>query len=414
MSLDRLGVSLLLVLLAVNSAAAQAPCQSCSSNSLRPGIYVPPPSDPETLHPEVLSPGAIYPHPMFREPERCFFPDCPDCPFNYGYEHTPHDALTPRFGHGMYATLDAVFLARDQINYVPYATLGPGGRVVLSSEDFDIQLEGGGRLLVARPISDVLAVEAAFLGMHEWSDSAAFRENGANPIDGTGNLYSPFTDFGQPAVIGLDYNTLASLTFASSMYTGEVNIRHRVGLICTPELETSFMFGLRYTRVDERFEYLTQSNSTMPGGSAVNIVDVLTKNDLMGVQIGVLGSYRIIERWWFEFDVKAALSQNIAEQQTVYINANNNAERPRFGLFRTSRLEGTTAVVGELSLASVYHITPRLAVRGGYHALFVNGLALATENFQTNEAILTQGPAQIDLHGALIYHGPYAGVTYHW
>jgi hypothetical protein len=46
--------------------------------------------------------------------------------------------------------------------------------------------------------------------------------------------------------------------------------------------------------------------------------------------------------------------------------------------------------------------------------MWLDGLALASENFESNTAILTNGPAQVINDGGLVYHGPFVGLTATW
>jgi hypothetical protein len=52
--------------------------------------------------------------------------------------------------------------------------------------------------------------------------------------------------------------------------------------------------------------------------------------------------------------------------------------------------------------------------RIGYQALLIDGLALASENFDRNVAILTAGPAELVHDGSVVYHGPFVGLTTTW
>jgi hypothetical protein len=63
---------------------------------------------------------------------------------------------------------------------------------------------------------------------------------------------------------------------------------------------------------------------------------------------------------------------------------------------------------------SVYQLTSHLAVRAGYQMLWVDGLAVAVEQFNPNLAELTLGPARLNDNGTLVYHGPHLGMVLTW
>jgi hypothetical protein len=154
-----------------------------------------------------------------------------------------------------------------------------------------------------------------------------------------------------------------------------------VGLLCGP-IETTLLFGVRYMQIDESFSYRGESNVPLPLG-AINQTTTFTDNDLVGFQVGGLGAYRVNDRWWFELDVKAALSQNNASQQTTYTNVVNGVATTFNGHARCA----CTALVGDVNLISNYQITHYLAVRAGYQAVWAEGVAVALENFSPSLAV---------------------------
>jgi hypothetical protein len=332
----------------------------------------------------------------YSEQERELAEGCKCCYYNWEYQHHMANALTPRFAPRWQVHVDALFLGYDKINDIDFASFNPGRGRVLGTDDLGFELEGGYRALAAYSFSDALQVEAVYFGQHDFGDSQAVRDPG-------GRLFSPFTEFGIPPMVGLDFNNFASISFTSELNNAEFNIRHRTGVICGP-LETSILYGVRYTRIDETFNYFTQSAFPGPGG-ATNTMDVRTNNELIGFQLGVLAAYRVSNRWWFEFDSKFAACRNLAEQRTVYTNTTQGVT----SVFTGQRTEGGTAFLGSIDLATKYAITPELIVQGGYYAMGIESIALASENFQTNTAILQLGPADLHDRGAVIYHGPYLG-----
>jgi hypothetical protein len=78
------------------------------------------------------------------------------------------------------------------------------------------------------------------------------------------------------------------------------------------------------------------------------------------------------------------------------------------------RQEDHTAFAGELALTFVYRWSPHLTTRLGYQALWLEQLALAPDNLNTDLNILTLGPAQLNHDSGSVYHGPFAGIALGW
>ncbi len=82
--------------------------------------------------------------------------------------------------------------------------------------------------------------------------------------------------------------------------------------------------------------------------------------------------------------------------------------------YLTSARQDHTLFVGETSLNLVYQFSERVTTFAGYQAIWIDGLALASENLQTNPEILRYGPGQLNHSGNVVYHGPHVGLTIVW
>jgi hypothetical protein len=67
-----------------------------------------------------------------------------------------------------------------------------------------------------------------------------------------------------------------------------------------------------------------------------------------------------------------------------------------------------TAFVGEIGLRGVYDLTPGLSVFGGYHAIWLDGIALAPDQIPVTD--LFAPSATLDTGGTLLLHGASVGV----
>jgi hypothetical protein len=59
-------------------------------------------------------------------------------------------------------------------------------------------------------------------------------------------------------------------------------------------------------------------------------------------------------------------------------------------------------------------VTERLSLRGGYQLLWIDEIALATEQASVNSADFTTAITALDSSASLFYHGANAGMEYAW
>ncbi len=317
-----------------------------------------------------------------------------------------------------YASLEVVPLYRDQKDDPLFQTLGPGGPAVLETGDFETDFDAGMRVVLGATLTDRYRVEAAYLGSYEWSDRVAIRNQQPNSLGSPGNLFSPFSNFGKPTGIsGVDYNNFAQIEMTSNFNSAEFNVRRRC---CSrPRLwpyqrnhacvANSFLVGLRYLSLDEGFNYATQS--AVPAGGSINRAFVDTTNDMFGVQIGMLSQFTTYwENGWVDFELKGGIYHNEAEMRSVYERANGAGVVSNS--FVGTDAHDRTSFLGEVSLNYNHQITSNLSMRLGYNAFWLSGVALASQNMNSNLGILAAGPAQIDHAGDVVYHGPSVGFTF--
>jgi hypothetical protein len=340
---------------------------------------------------------------------------CRDCCFNWGWQHTSNNALTPRFAPTWRVSADALFLLRDgdrRIEFASYGQVTPSrNNIFLTTDSLPECMESGFKTTVSRALGscDNLLIEGTYLGFHEWEEHVPFRDPANQATLGVpGNIASPFTHIGRPVLVpGLDFNTFVEIGFTSELHSAEINIRHRTGLMCG-WLESSMLYGIRYMRIDETF-FFEQMTGITPIDSA-HREDIATTNELLGGQLGVLGSYRVSDRWWFELDVKATLAGNDSTQEIVYTRTIAGVP----AAFAQRERHNCLSVIGDVDLVSMYQLTRNLSIQLGYQMIWVDGLALASEQFNNNLNELILGPVEVNDNGTLVYHGPHLGLTATW
>lgn len=297
---------------------------------------------------------------------------------------------------------------------------------VLSTDDLDFQFAAGYRLLFGWRLADKYAIELSYFDLNDWDENAAVSDatpyaetvsdDGLTPptveLDIYGNpvpdniadnsLFSPFSNFGDPADAEVDYNSLAAIDYHSGLDNVELNVRR--WLTTEPSrMAVSVLWGGRYNGIYERFGYYTESATTS------HDVDVRTRNDLWAVQIGSQIDFCWDPGWHTEFEIKGGIAHNRAYQETYYQYVNGGTTN-----YWNRVDKDVTSWIGELRLTLVYQFGSHLTTHFGYEALMIANAALASRNFQTDRAILTDGPWMLNNGGTVVYHGPSAGLTFAW
>jgi hypothetical protein len=311
-----------------------------------------------------------------------------------------------------YILADLVPLLRDQGTDVPFQTLGRGGDVVLDTDDCSNDFDAGARVGLGYTLGPWYRLEAAYMGSYEWNERSTVRDFGLNGRLQRGRLFSPFSNFGDPfGLVGLDLNQLASIEMHSTLNSVELNVRRRWNLRRQRYhyAATSFLLGLRYLSVNEQLRYLTES--AVPAGTgAINDIHVWTDNDLFGIQLGWLSQFLVHSRGWLDFEIKGGIYDNRGSLRTLYEPADGDGGG--LGVFGYSDGRNRTTFMGELSLTYSHQITSAVTIRTGYNALWLSGMALASQNLPTDINLLTLGPAQLKQCGDIVYHGPHLGFVF--
>lgn len=308
-----------------------------------------------------------------------------------------------------YANAELMALVRDQQDEFAFASLGESGTTVLGTGDFQTEFDAGIRVGLGVTLGDWYRFEAIYAGTQKWTDAAAVRNADPNALAGTGNLFSPFSGFGNPAIVGLDYNNFASVAFESTLHNGELNLRRR--LETEPNrlgrVETSFLVGVRYLQIEEGLDYHTESSE---GAGSVNDIATGVKNKMLGAQVGLLSQFLCRSRLWIDFEVKGVILHNEVGLESRYVNTDGGG-----GVltnFNDSDQRERTTFLGDASLTANYHFTRSLTFRLGYNLMWFSGLTQASENLNTNIGILSLGPAQLAHRGDAVYHGPSMGLVW--
>ncbi len=326
-----------------------------------------------------------------------------------------------------YVQADYAPLFRDTARDVAFQSLDQEGPIVLGTQTLDMEFQGGLRLLVGGRVNEIYRVETMFQGFQHWADTDTARDFSPNDFGSEGNLFSPFSGFGNPdlnfdngpaGIVGLDFNNSARLSLQTSYDSVESNV-----LVDIPRyrnLESAVSLGLRYTTIGEELTYATASAAPAAVGAGV-LLENAVENDMLGLQLGYRARLLVEQRMWLDFDLRGAIYHNDIEHRLRYEQTQGAAI---VGAFADTAEAEKTTFGGDLSLVMHYLVTPNFAVRLGYQALWFDSLALAAENVIPDGVRVTTPaggpntlvfqPLEIDHSGEVVYHGPVAGFVATW
>jgi len=72
----------------------------------------------------------------------------------------------------------------------------------------------------------------------------------------------------------------------------------------------------------------------------------------------------------------------------------------------------SVAFCGEIGITAAYNLTDRLALRGGYQLLWLDGVALASQQPILNPPPLLSAATSVGTSGDVFYNGAFIGLEY--
>lgn len=320
--------------------------------------------------------------------------------------------------------VDGMYLTRDNnFNDIVVATFGVAGvnGIALTTGQLDLDnYEGGFRFTGQTQIGPASNVEFTYYGLFHWEDSAVATRLSPDPTDG---IYSVLSDFGTNPPGGFaetDDADLQSLTYNSSFDNFELNFRQR-WMAPNCRYQGSWLWGARYFYLEEDFLYFSQTTVGLPPGDPARTMDysVDTNNSLTGLQIGGDMWICILPGLRAGVEAKAGVYYNHMNVDSV-ITVNTLPINPPTNPFTEEQIKGDIAFVGDANFLVTYRINYNWTVRAGLQALFVDGVALAPDNFNTEPPAGPFGPLAtnrvpfLNDNGNIFYYGYTAGAEYMW
>lgn len=300
--------------------------------------------------------------------------------------------------------VDFMYLTRDDAGRdIPISCRGIGGPFVLSTGDLEFDEAPGFRFSGQFQITAGGSLEFTYYGLFNFDSSAR--------VTGDGDLFSVLSQCGQVPFGGFaetDAADVHRIEYSSTFDNFEVNFRRRwISPNC--RYQGSWLVGARYFKLDEDFEF---TSVTATGGLDM---DVQTNNSLTGAQFGGDLWLCVIPGIRIGGEFKAGVFGNHAIQSTGI--AASSFPLP----FAEEVKSNDVAFVSNLDLMMLYRLNYNWTLRAGYQFLYVDGVALASENFNpTPPSIFVGVPpdlirtATINDNGSVFYHGLMMGVEFMW
>jgi len=321
--------------------------------------------------------------------------------------------------------MDGMYLSRDEISSTRnFSSDGIAGDILLSTDDLEFTEELGFRFTGSMLIFAGSNLELTYFGLFNWADQAVNR-----PAQFPDDVFSVMSNFGLDPFGGFDETDRAfqhSIAYSSTIDNFELNVRKRyTGPNC--RVQYSWLCGVRYVYLLEDFQYLTiggDEDPVQPGLQSRGSMDydIQARNSLTGFQIGGDLWTTLIPGVRIGADLKAGIYGNYANQSTLIEATTTNPAQTNF--YREDVDGNDLAMIAEANLMWIYHLGPHWTVRAGYTLLYLEGVALAPENFNaTPPNILTPAGGgafnstrvpTISDGGNAFYHGGFAGVEWVW
>lgn len=302
--------------------------------------------------------------------------------------------------------VDFMLLTRDTVDRgVDLTSEGVGGPIVLSTDQLDFDEAAGFRFSGMFQVTAGGSVEFTYYGTFHWHKSATVSSD-------TDSLFSVVSDFGQNPPGGFaetDNSSFQRIDYSSTFDNFEINFRRRwIAPNC--RYQGSWLAGVRYFKLDEDFQYITVNTT-----NGIADFDVNTNNSLTGFQAGGDLWLCVVPGLRVGGEFKAGIFGNHASQGTT-ITATSLALP-----FNESMTVNDVAFVSNLDLMMLYRLNYNWTFKLGYQFLFVDGVALASENFNpTPPAVFAGVPGDlirsesINDNGNVFYHGLMIGAEFLW
>jgi hypothetical protein len=318
-------------------------------------------------------------------------------------------------------------LRAEAVVMTPDTTFGPDiamtslnvtdDNIVLRTSQLDFDWETGFRVVGRFDICPLSVFEFGYMGIYDFGSTASFTDpNPVDPLTGTGNLFSLFSEFGtNPNTVAVQFGPMAetdrsivhSISMDSQLQSAEMSYRrYWVGFI--PRVSGTLLAGFRYTKLKEDFLFATS-------GEAAQVYTTRADNDLAGFQTGGDVWIGLMQGVRIGAEGKAGIYNNHYTVDNTIVTDPLGVTPPTLSeRFKDDEV----AFITEASADVVFDILPNWSIRGGYEFLYLNSIVLAGENFNTASPYGLPGQTPrvpfVNEQGHNFYHGAHLGIEYIW
>ena len=270
-------------------------------------------------------------------------------------------------------TASAVFLHRSRPIATDLLVDRTAGTVVLNAGDFDLGVHSGFDVSLARRIGECFGGEARYFGIDQWNVAL----NRPTTLDNV-------LEFNALPPLFVPAGSEITASHNSELHNVEIN-----GLYHWCDRWT-LLAGFRYLELDE------QLRIDSIGADEPFSYQAATRNRLYGGQLGAnVVLWDRGGRFTADAIGKAGIFGNAAAQNSSFAFG--------FANLTDDDNQNPAAFLGEIGITGRYRISQRWSATVGYQLLWINQVALATEQ------PLGSG---IDASGDTFYHGATVGLQY--
>lgn len=321
---------------------------------------------------------------------------------------------------GWFASAGGLVMTRDQENFLPfsYAT-GNEAIQLVTNRDAEFSAAGG----VEARLGRYFCCGQSSLEFVFWAvipNSQSYQLLGSDVVGDLNGIYN----WDQ-----LDYNGNTADAFVNDAMVHRIqrtfefqNYEMNWNTYLVPPgagaWQLQSIAGFRVFRFGETIDFGADTVDTVFTGSADEIhYNIDVDNRLYGFQLGGRQEYRFSQRWSFTTRILGGIFLNDvyhhsriggAAGEAVVNNGPNNGQA-----FNVSGSGTNLALMGELDFGLMFRPTRNWQISGGYRALGVSGVALASNQLY-HDLRGIQDVQDIDVNGDLILHGGYFQLSYNY
>lgn len=289
--------------------------------------------------------------------------------------------------------VDALMLWRSNMQSVPLF-LDPVGGVALDANAVNPPLCAGPRVGVVRRLGPCAAIEGNYFNVSPFAGLSVSPPGGPFTMTNFGDLV--FDDIG---TVRLGSN--------ARIQSAELNWRESLGPAIT------WIAGFRWVQWNEQMTASYAFANPTPDDIGSGSVTAGTGNDLYGGQIGI--DAVLWDRggsWQVNGLGKAGAYYNVAYQNSTAGFVPLPGFGPPYDLPMVSASDDVVAFFGEVGLNSTYWLKSWLAWRVGYSLFWLDGVAVASQQFPL--ANYGAGTTSINTNGSVLLHGVTTGLEARW